>query len=146
MSGRSDTPTPYAIFCYGIDEELGGCGKQFLTQEEYNRQMMRPSKTWQCPVCGCYDCKWDDINYEQKIGVNMADFCKQCAKRLGFETNDFEGGVTKEQFEAGWVATGLCEGCGGGEFDYEGNCMGRCMESDHESPHKNEVLKDDDES
>lgn len=60
----SPTPTPYAIICYGHWDLPGyGCGKVFLTKEEYNKQMAIPSKTWRCPNCR-YEADFDNDNYE----------------------------------------------------------------------------------
>jgi len=42
----------------------------------------------------------------------MADFCKDCYPSIwGEQGNDFVGLITKEQFDAGFVGFGLCEGC-----------------------------------
>lgn len=69
----------------------------------------------------------------------MSDFCRQCNLEIfDVDESDFAGMITEEQFKAGWVAVGICEGCGGGEFDYEGYCTGRCI-NDHQSP--NAILK-----
>jgi hypothetical protein len=67
----------------------------------------------------------------------VADFCKQCSEEfLGFkDRNDMSGKITEEQFQAGYVGTGLCEGCGGGEFAPDGTCLGGCMKHEAiESP------------
>jgi hypothetical protein len=58
--------TPYAIYCTsGPLEGYSGCGLVYLTDNEYNQQMMRPNATWRCPICGMYPARWDDDNYEQ---------------------------------------------------------------------------------
>ena len=64
MSGLSLELTPYAVIC--TENILGGpgCGKQYLTEEEYRRQLARPHKPWQCPSCG-EQAEWDDANYER---------------------------------------------------------------------------------
>lgn len=57
--------TPYLIHCV-LDEDFGSCGKSsFLTKEQYNEQMARPDRGWQCPVCRCYPCDFDDVHYEK---------------------------------------------------------------------------------
>jgi NAD-dependent SIR2 family protein deacetylase len=51
--------TPWAVRCIGVE-----CGKQYLTEEEYNSQMRRPDDKWKCPNCG--QTAWfDDDNYEE---------------------------------------------------------------------------------
>lgn len=54
----SPTPTPYMVRCRD-------CGPSFLTEQEYDRQMGRPNRLWQCPRCGD-DASWDDENYERR--------------------------------------------------------------------------------
>ncbi len=53
----------------------------------------------------------------------MADFCKGCAvEYFGKDTGDLSGLITKEQFEnEDLAATVICEGCGAGYVDHEGN-------------------------
>jgi hypothetical protein len=74
----------------------------------------------------------------------MASFCNQCTRELfGFdnENNDFKGSITREQFfNEDLVAIGLCEGCSGGQFDFDGNCLGNCLDPTHHSSY----LKDGD--
>lgn len=62
MHGASEKPTPFAVVC--IENVLGesGCGKVYLTTEEYNRQMFLGHKRWTCPCGGI--AVWDDENYE----------------------------------------------------------------------------------
>jgi hypothetical protein len=48
--------TPYAVICREH-------GQQFLTSDEYNRQLCRPDSLWTCPKCGEAS-HWDDDNYE----------------------------------------------------------------------------------
>lgn len=49
--------TPWAVICREH-------GKQFLTEEQYNNQMMNADSFWFCPVCGGHS-EWDDDNYEE---------------------------------------------------------------------------------
>ncbi len=49
--------TPFAIDCYG------DCGKVYLSEEEYDRQMMAVDSTWKCPICRC-EAYFDDDNFE----------------------------------------------------------------------------------
>lgn len=53
----------------------------------------------------------------------MAEFCKQCAKELGFD-NDFEGLQTEAQTKQGFTTQVLCEECGGRCWvDHTGKCV-----------------------
>jgi hypothetical protein len=52
--------TPYAILCREH-------GQQFLTDDEYGRQLCRPDARWTCPKCGRVS-DWDDDNYEAALG------------------------------------------------------------------------------
>lgn len=52
----------------------------------------------------------------------MADFCRQCADDLGFET-DLDGLSTPEDTAAGLFCYALCEGCGDVQVDHLGNCV-----------------------
>lgn len=59
---HSLTPTPYAVLCPQH-------GQQFLTDDEYSRQLCRPDSRWKCPVEGCGRISgWDDDNYEAALG------------------------------------------------------------------------------
>lgn len=40
------------------------CGPQFLTEDQYDKQMEDSSKGWRCPQCNCYPCNWDDEYFE----------------------------------------------------------------------------------
>lgn len=42
-------------------------------------------------------------------------------------------GLTQEQYEQGLVKIDICEGCGGGEFDHHGYCLG-CDEHEYVQP------------
>lgn len=48
--------TPWAIHCQTH-------GQVFLTQTEYNRQLMAADQLWCCPVC-YQPATWDDANYD----------------------------------------------------------------------------------
>jgi hypothetical protein len=65
MAAVSEKPTPYAIICSG-DPDIGhnGCGKVYLTDAEYDRQMMAADQTWRCPVCQFGLAQFDDENFE----------------------------------------------------------------------------------
>ena len=59
--------TAYAVFCYG-DPSIGhmGCGRVFMTRDQYMQQMSRPDSTWRCPECN-FEADFDDDNYEEII-------------------------------------------------------------------------------
>lgn len=48
--------TPYAVLC-------NDHGQQFLTHEQYLRQLNRSDSLWACPRCG-ESAHWDDDEYE----------------------------------------------------------------------------------
>ena len=48
--------TPFAVLC---DDH----GQQFLTEEQYLRQLNRPDWFWTCPRCG-ESAHWDDDEYD----------------------------------------------------------------------------------
>lgn len=52
--------TPYAVDCEG------GCGKSYLSEEEYDRQMSNIDARWKCPKCGG-EAWFDDDNYEDSL-------------------------------------------------------------------------------
>jgi hypothetical protein len=59
---ESPTPTPWAVLCQAH-------GQVFLTEAEYDRQLMRPDSVWECPRAGCsHFARWDDDNYEAAEG------------------------------------------------------------------------------
>lgn len=51
--------TPFAVLC---DEH----GQQFLTDEQYSQQLLRPDSFWACPRCG-ESAHWDDDEYEAAL-------------------------------------------------------------------------------
>jgi len=58
----SETPTPYAVLCRGH-------GRQFLTDDEYGRQLCRPDDRWTCPRCRSVS-NFDDDNYEAALDAS----------------------------------------------------------------------------
>ena len=71
MIYESETPTPYAVHCNGIDPECGAgpCNNGnaiFLTEEFYTRQMHFPNSRWKSPRCRG-DAWWDDDIYEKAL-------------------------------------------------------------------------------
>ena len=73
MNRVSETATPWAVVCTDTTEDIGedqdpllinGCGKVYMTEEEYMRQLMRPHSTWTCPN-GCHnEAYFDDEHHE----------------------------------------------------------------------------------
>ena len=57
----------------------------------------------------------------------MAEFCRQCAEwHFPYAPkfwNDFANMVTEEEWEDGYAAVVLCEGCGTIQVDPEGRCV-----------------------
>jgi hypothetical protein len=51
----------------------------------------------------------------------MAEFCNQCAKKLGRPTGDFANLVSWWKHYKGFGAIVLCEGCGLVQVDRRGN-------------------------
>jgi hypothetical protein len=51
--------TPWAVVCHKH-------GRVFLTQQQYDKQMIVADAFWICPVCGDV-ASWDDDNYEKHI-------------------------------------------------------------------------------
>ena len=58
LTAPTCTVTPWAVICRNH-------GQQFLTEEQYERQLDRPDSLWTCPVCGD-SATWDDDNFERK--------------------------------------------------------------------------------
>lgn len=57
------TETPWAVYC------REGCqrGKLiYLSEREYEAQMLRPDSLWRCPQCG-EEAVWSDANYERHM-------------------------------------------------------------------------------
>ncbi len=63
----SETRTPWAVHCMGIDPTVGAgpctTGPIYLTDREYEAQLIHADATWRCPKCRG-DAWWDDDNYE----------------------------------------------------------------------------------
>jgi hypothetical protein len=57
--------TPFAVLC---DDHR----QQFLTEEQYSRQLHRPDSFWSCPRCG-ESAHWDDDEYETAIDEGGPD-------------------------------------------------------------------------
>ena len=54
----------------------------------------------------------------------MADYCRQCSIELfGTDTRDMADRVTQEEWDKGYAADALCEGCGFVQVDPEGRCI-----------------------
>lgn len=55
----------------------------------------------------------------------MADFCKQCAvEAFGDDvSSDFEGILSEQEADMGYIIEVLCEGCGPTEVDEKGTCV-----------------------
>lgn len=54
----------------------------------------------------------------------MADFCADCSKELfGKDFGDLSSLVTQEDWDHGYCAIALCEGCGPTWVDPQGNCV-----------------------
>lgn len=63
-------PTPYAVYCYGVDPGIGltSCNEGrliYLTEEFYEFQMSMPDARWKCPRCRG-DAGWSDDNFEER--------------------------------------------------------------------------------
>jgi hypothetical protein len=56
---------PYYIHCEGLWDmpEMGNCGLQKLTEEQYMRQLSNPDSFWKCPKCGMPG-MFDDDSYD----------------------------------------------------------------------------------
>jgi hypothetical protein len=61
----STTPTPFAVICTAH-------GRQFMTSDEYGRQLSRPDSRWTCPKCGEIG-QFDDDNYEASLDDESDD-------------------------------------------------------------------------
>lgn len=65
MSCLAARRTPYAVLC---DDH----GQQFLTEQQYSRQLSRPDSFWSCPRCGEY-AYWDDDEYDAALDEGEPD-------------------------------------------------------------------------
>ena len=62
----------------------------------------------------------------------MADFCEQCAERLGLPSGDLKGITKKRDYKKGLSCVVICEGCGNIQVDPDGNCISEdCLEGGH---------------
>jgi hypothetical protein len=63
----------------------------------------------------------------------MADFCKQCSiEYFGKDFEDFKGATKESDWNNGYAALALCEGCGHIQVDPEGNCISEdCLKKGH---------------
>lgn len=63
----------------------------------------------------------------------MAEFCRQCAERLGLEgwEDDFKGLTSKKNWAEGKAALVLCEGCGPIQVDPDGKCVTKNCSEKH---------------
>lgn len=64
----------------------------------------------------------------------MADFCRQCAiETFGMDAGDLRGvgeHASKLTNETGFPT--LCEGCGYNFVDHMGQCLGKCLNPEHD--------------
>jgi len=66
---ESDTPSPWAVHCHGVDPSVGAgpCepwpGVVYMTHEFYVAQMADADYGWRCPRC-FGPASFDDANYE----------------------------------------------------------------------------------
>lgn len=51
--------TPWAVICPAHE-------RVFLTESQYNAQIMRPNDRWTCPICGKVS-DWDDDTFERYL-------------------------------------------------------------------------------
>lgn len=63
-AGESANESPYAVWCSGLMDDVPSCGKQLLTEKQYEQQMDHPNRRWHCPLCGA-EASWDDEHYER---------------------------------------------------------------------------------
>ena len=68
--GLSAIPTAYAVICKGKLD--AGCGRVYLTKQEYSRQMLRVHDFWRCPQCGSTGL-FDDNNLEEWESRDQVD-------------------------------------------------------------------------
>lgn len=53
----------YRVVCTGLLEDDQNCGPQYLTEKQYEEQLRRPNRRWQCPCCNA-EAWWDDDWHE----------------------------------------------------------------------------------
>jgi len=64
----------------------------------------------------------------------MSNYCGNCRRELfGLNGSDFEGILSREDWDRGYSVTVLCEGCMWTEVDPDGECTGVCGHPDHGS-------------
>lgn len=59
--------TPWAVFCGGPSRQAWDNAAHhlvYLTEAEYDLQMMGPDDLWRCPLCLAIG-EWNDANYEE---------------------------------------------------------------------------------
>ena len=72
-------PSPYAIICYDCLTTVEiGCGRVYLTEAEYLRQLSRPDSCWMCPRCGACPVDFDDLTFERYFDEHQEGESPQC--------------------------------------------------------------------
>jgi hypothetical protein len=81
MESQDKNPkSPYGIIC-------DNCGKQGLTQQNYEKQMWNADALWKCPNCGD-TATWDDDRYERGMDESVL---KESSKILNMkEQNEMD--------------------------------------------------------
>jgi hypothetical protein len=76
------------------------------------------------------------------MGINMADFCKDCSFRhFGDDYRDLAGLSTPEDTANKLYCSVICEGCGFIQVDHEGVCITNKCLVDHTEPHAAPIPK-----
>lgn len=65
MGRESQYRTAYGVHCDGLPPCNGG-RIIYLTYEEYDAQMYRPDRRWECPRCDG-PATWDDGNFDEMV-------------------------------------------------------------------------------